>query len=72
MDKLERKRRLIAKRIATILEAKGWSQQDLADAAGKGKSYISAIMAGEANLTLASIVNLEEALREEIISVTPG
>ncbi len=66
---LEKRQLEIAERIAMILERKGWNQQDLADATSKGKSYISAILAGETNLTLKTILLLENALGERIIEI---
>jgi transcriptional regulator with XRE-family HTH domain len=69
MDKLAQKRKKIAERIAVLLESKGWTQQQLADEAGVRKSYVSAILHEKANLTLSSVVRLEEALREELLIV---
>lgn len=66
---LEKRQQEIAARIAVILERKNWSQQDLADAVSKGKSYVSAILAGESNLTLKTITLLENALNERIIEI---
>jgi len=71
MDKLAQKRKEISERIAFLLKRKGWTQQRLATEAGMKKSYISAILHEQANLTLSSVVKLEEALREGLL-VVPG
>jgi transcriptional regulator with XRE-family HTH domain len=69
MDKLSQKRQQVATRIAALLEEKGWTQQQLADKAGVKKSYISSVLAGDANLTLSSIVRFETALKALILTV---
>jgi ribosome-binding protein aMBF1 (putative translation factor) len=63
------KKKLVAFRIKAILEEKGWSQQDLADAMGSYKSYISKILSGEQNMTLEGITSVEEALNAPIIEI---
>jgi transcriptional regulator with XRE-family HTH domain len=60
----------ISERIKAILEEKDWYQQQLADGIGSNKSNISQILHGNVNLTLETIVALEEALGESIIQVT--
>ena len=62
-------REQIAERIAIILQERGMRQQDLADATGMSKSYISQIMHGTVNLTLESIELLESVLKTPIIQV---
>ena len=69
MDKLIQKRLQVAARIGTLLKDKGWTQQQLANKAGVKKSYVSSVLAGDANLTLSSIVRFETALREIILAV---
>ena len=59
----------IAERISHILEKKGLRQQFLADTLVKPKSYISLIMAGGANLTLSTILEIEQALGEPIFRI---
>ena len=59
----------IADRIREILDKKGWKQQQLADASGLTKAYVSRIMSGSLNLTLETIETLERALNEKIIKV---
>lgn len=66
---LEAKKELIAIRVRTVLQEKGWSQQQLADAMGVNKSYVSKILAGEQNMTLSGISSIEEALNTPIVMV---
>ncbi|MFI5201106.1 MAG: multiprotein-bridging factor 1 family protein [Candidatus Kapaibacterium sp.] len=65
---LNRHQHEIATRIKALLEIKGWQQRDLAKKAGLKDSYITRVVQGEANLTLATITLLERALEEPIIS----
>ncbi len=59
----------IAAQIAEILDKKGWTQRDLADAANLQESYVSRILRGWWNPTLKTICAIEEALGENIIIV---
>ena len=59
----------ISDRIKAILEEKDWYQQELVDRVGTNKSNISQILHGNVNLTLETIVALEEALGKKIIEV---
>lgn len=59
----------IAKRIYDILKRKGWSQADLAKAAGKKEAEISKWMSGHHNFTIGTIAFIESVLDEGIISV---
>lgn len=66
---LNTKKELIALRVRRVLDEKGWSQQNLADAMQVNKSYISKVLAGEQNMTLEGITSLEKALKERIIEI---
>lgn len=57
----------IAAQIDTYLKETGWTQKKLAEEAGLRPSQLSKIMAGEANPTLRTITNIEEALGKDII-----
>lgn len=63
------KKEQIASRIRALLDQKGWSQQQLADAMGVNKSYVSKILSGEQNMTLEGISSIEKALGERIVDV---
>jgi transcriptional regulator with XRE-family HTH domain len=54
--------------ISELLEAKGLSQKDLAEKTGKNQSEISKWISGLHNLTLKSIIKMELAIGEEIIT----
>ena len=59
----------IVDRIHTILENKGLKQKDLALRLGKNESEISRWMRGTHNFTIDTLISIEDALGEPIISV---
>lgn len=59
----------IVDRIHDILTAKGFKQKDLAKMLGKSEAEISKWMRGTHNFTLDTILNIEEALQEPILTV---
>ena len=59
----------IADRIKAVLTQKGWRQQQLADATGFSKSYISLVLSGAINVTIDTIEIMEKALKEHIITI---
>lgn len=59
----------IVDRIHTILNEKGLKQKDLAERLGKNESEISKWMRGTHNFTIDTLVSIEDALGEPIISV---
>lgn len=59
----------IAVQIATILKNKGIKQKEFAKQIGMKESQLSKILAGNANCTLKTIVKIEAALGEDIITV---
>lgn len=59
----------IGARIEEILRRKGWTQSDLAKAMGKRESEISKWLGGGHNFTIATLVKIEIALGESILSV---
>ena len=59
----------IGARIEEILKRKGWTQSDLAKAMGKRESEISKWLGGGHNFTIATLVKIETALGESILSV---
>jgi transcriptional regulator with XRE-family HTH domain len=60
---------LIANRIRRILDEKEWSQQELADATGFSKSYVSLVLSAHKNLTLKTIEIFEKALGKPILKI---
>ena len=59
----------IVDRIHEILISKGLKQKDLAERLGKSESEISKWMRGTHNFTIDTLVSIEDALGEPVISV---
>lgn len=59
----------VADRIHAILEQKGMTQKDLAVALHESESEISKWVSGSHNLELKTIIRIEEALGEDILTV---
>ena len=59
----------IARRIHDILEAKCWSQEDFAKAAGKRKDVVRKWMSGHCNFSLRTVAFIEAVLGESIVLV---
>ena len=59
----------VADRIHAILEQKKMSQKDLATLLGKSESEISKWLSGTHNLELKTIIRIEDALGEDILTV---
>jgi transcriptional regulator with XRE-family HTH domain len=57
----------ISEQVTYLLEQRGWTQKDLAQAVGKSESEISRWLTGMHNLTLRSIAKMEAALGADII-----
>jgi len=53
------------KRIRTLRLAKGWTQEDLANASGLHSTYIGGIERGERNVGLLNIYKIAKALGVE-------
>ena len=69
----------ISVQVAALLDKRGWSHKDLAQAVGTSESEISRWLCGTHNLTLRSIAKMEAAFGEDIITTplkkvanTPG
>jgi len=54
--------------VAEKLKSTGMTQRELADKMGKKESYISRVLSGDANPTLKTIAQLEDALGDDVIS----
>ena len=59
----------VADRIQTILQQKGMTQRELATALHKSESEISKWLSGTHNLELKTIIRIEEALGEDVLTV---
>ena len=59
-------RKRFGKRVKALREAKGWSQEELADRAGMHRTYISAVERAVRNPTLTVIARIAKALKVSI------
>ncbi|MEM9354555.1 MAG: helix-turn-helix transcriptional regulator [Planctomycetota bacterium] len=64
--------RKFGKRVREFRTEKGWSQQELADRAGRHGTCIGGVERGERNPTLAVIASLAKALGVRIADLFPG
>ncbi len=56
-----RARRALARRLKVLRTLRGWTQEDLADASGLHRTYVSLIERGECNVGIDNIERLAEA-----------
>lgn len=56
-------RTILAQNLRHMRSAKGWSQEDLADAVGLHRTYIGSIERGERNLGIDNVERLANALQ---------
>ena len=54
-------RQILAQKLRTLRFIKGWSQEDLAEASGLHRTYISAIECGRSNISLDNVEKLANA-----------
>lgn len=54
--------RTLGARVRSLREAKGWSQEELADRAGVDRSYMSGIERGGRNISVLKMVAIARAL----------
>ncbi|MEX2573125.1 MAG: helix-turn-helix transcriptional regulator [Balneolaceae bacterium] len=66
-EKFINKQMQIAAQIDNYLKEKGWTQKQLAEKSALHPSQLSQILAAEANPTLRTLTNIEEALGKDII-----
>lgn len=55
-------RKKFGKRLRTLREERGWSQEEFADRAGLHRTYVSAVERGVRNPTLSVLERLAKAL----------
>ncbi len=65
-------RRRVGRNIKTLREAKGWSQEELADQAGLHRTYVSGVERAIRNPTLTVLDRLARALTVPIGKLTDG
>lgn len=57
----------IATHIQDVLDAKGWTQKDLAEKMGRQNSEISKWLTGTHNFTLKTLAKIESVIGEEVV-----
>lgn len=57
----------LARRVAQLLKARGWTQKEFARALGKSESEVSKWLSGLHNLTLKSIAKMEAVLEADLL-----
>ncbi len=55
-----RARKVLARRLRVLRSMRGWTQEDLADASGLHRTYVSLIERGECNVGIDNIERLAE------------
>lgn len=65
-----RKRMLLAAKIEDGIKAKGWKKKEFADALNKQPSEISKWLSGVHNFTFDTLLDIEDVLRIELISLS--
>ncbi len=71
IDKFIEKNLAITEKVRLAIEAKSWNNGDLANAMDKSPSEVSKWLSGMHNLTLKSIVKMEQALEIDLIHCEP-
>lgn len=71
IDKFVEKNLAITEKVRLALEAKGWNKGDLANAMDKNPSEVTKWLSGMHNLTLKSIIKMEQALGIDLIHCEP-
>ncbi len=69
IDRFIEKNLDITEKVRQALESKGWKSQDLAKEMGKKPSEVSKWLSGTHNLTLKSIIKMEQALGIDLVVV---
>jgi methanogenic corrinoid protein MtbC1/DNA-binding XRE family transcriptional regulator len=62
----------LGERVQSLRKGHRWSQQELADAAGLDRTYISAVEHGKQNVTLGAIMKLADALKVPVDGLLTG
>jgi methanogenic corrinoid protein MtbC1/DNA-binding XRE family transcriptional regulator len=62
----------LGERVQSLRKGRRWSQQELADAAGLDRTYISAVEHGKQNVTLGAIMKLADALKVPVDGLLTG
>ncbi len=65
-------RHLLGIRVRAARTAKGWTQRDLAEAAGMHPAYVGSVERGERNIGFDNLVRLAEALDVSLAALLRG
>jgi transcriptional regulator with XRE-family HTH domain len=65
-------RKKFGKRLRTLREERGWSQEEFADRAGLHRTYVSAVERGVRNPTLSVLERLSKALGMPMAEMVGG
>jgi transcriptional regulator with XRE-family HTH domain len=71
IEKFIEKNLAITEKVRLVMESKGWKSQDLAKAMDKSPSEVSKWLSGMHNITLKSIIKMEQALGIDLIHTEP-
>jgi transcriptional regulator with XRE-family HTH domain len=71
IDSFIEKNLAITEKVRLVMESKGWKSQDLAKAMDKSPSEVSKWLSGMHNITLKSIIKMEQALGIDLIHTEP-
>lgn len=64
--------RAVGARVRTLRDRRGWSQEDLADAAGLHRTFVGAVERGQNGMNLDRLPDLAAALEVEPYALVPG
>jgi transcriptional regulator with XRE-family HTH domain len=62
----------VGKRIRSLREKRGWSQEAFADECGLHRTYIGSVERGERNLTLSSLHTIAKTLKVTMSELLKG
>ena len=65
-------RQALGRRVRAARSAKGWTQRDLAEAAGMHPAYVGSVERGERNIGFDNLVRLAEALDQSLAVLLRG
>jgi transcriptional regulator with XRE-family HTH domain len=72
MVELDNLSKEIGKRVKELRNARGFSQQELANLSDLHRTYISSIERGEKNVTLVSLQRIAQGLRVSLVELLDG
>ncbi|MFL4968349.1 MAG: helix-turn-helix domain-containing protein [Xanthobacteraceae bacterium] len=61
--------RILSANIVRLRDAKGWSQEELADEAGLHRTFVGSVERGERNVTISTLEAFAEAFNVSVIEL---